>query len=85
MGVELKKDNGQSISVHEMKDGQIGEIVQDNVYGGRIVQRFDRKLISLGFYSGKAWEYIFESTATTMKIRLLEKGEKIFITRNTGT
>jgi hypothetical protein len=84
MGVYLKKDTGRIISVHNMKDGQIGEIVQDNVYGGRIVQRFGHKLVSLGFYSGKAWEHLFQSTST-MKIRLLEKGEKIFITRNTGT
>jgi len=84
MGVELKKNTGRIISVHEMKDGQIGEIVQDGVYGGRIVQRFGDVLVTVGRYAGNSWEHVFSSKITITKIRLLEKGEKICITRNTG-
>ena len=85
MTVALEENNKHRI-VHpsEMRDGEIGVIVKwepDN-YIGRIVQRYNDILITIGEPTGKAFPDICRySTGTTSscKVRILEKGEKIVI------
>lgn len=79
MSVSVKtEDNG--IRVHDMKDGQLAVVISDQ-YSGRVVQRYNDYLISVGMGSGSSWTTIFVS-GSAMRVRLLEVGEMIEVKSN---
>jgi hypothetical protein len=83
MSVELKSD----IALADMKDGQLAQITRwlDDKHVGKIVQRFENRLICIGKYSGWAWTGIFTPPvpkADDCRVRLLQPGEKITVTDN---
>ena len=81
--VKLNKSKGAIIDVYDMKCGQIAEIVKgaSDKYKGRIVQRHQDTLISIGEDIGKSWPDIF-SRRGHAEVRLLEVGETIEIVKN---
>jgi predicted pyridoxine 5'-phosphate oxidase superfamily flavin-nucleotide-binding protein len=81
MSVELKSD----IALADMKDGQLAQITRwlDDAHVGKIVQRFENRLICIGKYSGWAWTGIFTPPIPIdCRVRLLQPGEKITVTNN---
>mgnify|MGYP000495307942 CR=1 FL=1 len=68
------------IPVYDMKNGDIGRIVdyliKDNM--GRIVQRYNYSLISLGKPSGKSFTNIITKN-NTLRVELLDENEPITI------
>ena len=84
-----QKDN--SISVLEMKDGDVGEIVawgscsSKSQYIGLIVQRRiwgnQDLLIALGAPAGKSWSNCRACLADSERVRLLEEGETLVFTK----
>lgn len=72
----------EGVSIKEMKDGDIGEIVSwtgsDKI--GLIVQRYKNILITLGSGSGSAFPSPFESVKIEeLRVRILKKGTKLEI------
>ncbi len=65
------------IEMNQLKDGQIGIVVDEGVYCGRIVQRFGDRFVSIGiskegsFFGGNV-----------LNVRILKNGEKIEIVNN---
>lgn len=80
MPVRLNKKS-ETIPAYQMKDGQIGAIA-DGHLAGRIVQRYDDKLIAIGEDSGQAYPNAISSKSEEFKVRLLEEGETICVTNN---
>lgn len=80
MGVELEVlKETRIVSFSEMKNGQIGIIVNhDSEYHKEVVIKvFGDKVVSIT--TGGIWANV---DATSLKVRLLEVGEKIVITEN---
>jgi hypothetical protein len=82
--VKIIKSIDNVIVVKDMKDGDIGEIVQwisGGNYIGRIVQRYDNHLIALGQDSGKSFQYLFsgDSFRDDCCVRILPKGTQLEI------
>lgn len=83
MGVKLRKEEQRpGICMHDMKDGDIGEIVSwdHKFYIGRIVQRCGQYLISVGLSSGNGWGEVFNTPRKeNRRVRILEPGEVLEI------
>ena len=83
MSVKLRKENDpMTINMHDMEDGDIGEIINWNVhdYIGRIVQRYGQHLLSVGQRSGKGWAGMFNAQRDeNRRVRILEPGEVLEI------
>ena len=83
MGVKLRKEEQKpGICVYDMKDGDIGEIVDWPIeqYIGRIVQRYKNCLLIVGQDSRKGWSEIFDRPHDNhCRIRLLQPGEMLEI------
>lgn len=82
--VKLKEK--KSISVNDLKDGQIAEIIcfpgQESKHG-LIVQRHDRWLIAVGQRSGKTHGSLIGSERSDdVLVRVLEEGESLIIVNN---
>lgn len=75
----------KSISVLEMKDGDVGVIVAwarsgtSHEYVGALVQKYHNTLIILG--RGDGWTNFQSSLASTERVRLLEEGETLVFTK----
>lgn len=85
MSVTLQTKAVKSISPKDMKDGQIAVIVYNNSntsQHGKIVQRFNDKLIVVGLSSEHSWTDNIGDL--NLGLRLLEVGEEIMITSNGG-
>jgi hypothetical protein len=84
MSVRLRKETQRSgICIHDMKDGDIGEVVGWPVgcYIGRIVQRYGKCLLVIGSQSGDGWGPIFDAPRNEdRRVRILEPGEILEIT-----
>jgi hypothetical protein len=66
-----------SIHVLEMQDGQVAEVISPEKYRGRVVQRYDERLIVLGIVSGQCWPALFKTTTKMIPdffVRPLPKG-----------
>ena len=82
MAVELlKEETVKGIPACEMKDGEIGVVVawKPDEYIGRIVQRHEDELISIGKAYRYRWNAI-DRLPSACRVRVLEKGEKLVIT-----
>ena len=83
MSVKLvDQNNPTTINIHDMKDGDIGEIVDWPVRGciGRVVQRYKDYLLTVGQESGNGWGKIFSTSRDEGRIiRLLQPGEMLEI------
>ena len=82
MAVELLKEEPiEGILVSEMKDGDVGVIVvwEPTEYIGRIVQRHEDELISIGKAYKYRWNAIYR-LPSACRVRVLKKGEKLVIT-----
>lgn len=75
--MKLQKDESNIISVCDMEDGEIGEIVQSTcgVQDGKLVQRYGNTLVQLQKSSGHGWS----SIPSSLKVRILQKGEVLII------
>lgn len=71
------------IPANQLKDGEIAEITQwdeDSLtreHVGRIVQRFDNRLVVLGTTSGHSWPVLLSTghdVNDTLRVRVLPKG-----------
>lgn len=89
MGVKLhEKQNDGTICVNDMKDGQIavvwvwGLAGARSEYCGRLVQRNDCRLVSLGMPNENTWPDIFNNRREDCRVRLLKPGELLEITGN---
>jgi hypothetical protein len=88
MSVKLESNNNTIINVHDMKDGQIAEIVNwgDNDYIenyiGKIVQKLGDILITVGEGVVGTSSTIFNRKEDNYFVRLLNIGEKIEIVEN---
>jgi hypothetical protein len=83
MSVELTNKDDGSISAFEMKDGQLGVIVSGTVgrhYQGKVVQKYDTKLICVGYHIGGTWGVVTENSP--IRVRLLKAGETITVVDN---
>ena len=77
----LEKVNSD-ICVNDMKDGQIAMVTEwggDLDKHGRIVQRHENILISLGEHSGKTHGDIFRSRNEDCRVMILSSGTKLEI------
>lgn len=80
--MKLVNNNNDSIPVFDMKDGQIGIVTEwgnNNDIVGRIIQRYNDILISLGKLSGSSFPYALKTYDDTLRVRILQKGEQIEI------
>lgn len=83
MSVKLIKGNTKNISMQDLSDGQIGEVIDSSSYTGTIVQCVEGYgYISIGEKSGKGWSCRSREAAPTLRIRILEEGESLIITDN---
>lgn len=69
--------------LNDMVDGQIAQIIEwpghEHTHG-RVVQRMDDFLISVGADAGRRWTSIFDSDGTAdIKVRLLGEGDSLVI------
>lgn len=84
MNVKLVKNENLGIAVNEMKDGDIGIIVQwqSGFYLNQIVQRCGESLISIGKPQYNSWPKLFKSDADfeKLRVRLLKAGDTIEVT-----
>lgn len=87
MGVKLQaKTERKYIPVTDMKDGDIAEIVcwEVPMYTGRIVQRYDKHLITIGRAEGSSWPHYFahvHEPGSGNQVRLLNEGETLEVTK----
>ena len=72
--VEDKQKEGVLFS--DMKDGEIGVVLDNGDYQGRVVQRHYDTVISIGFPSGNRWSH---ADSVTLRVRLLQPGDKILL------
>jgi len=80
----VKKENTEGIWVGNMKDGDIGVIIEwgSIIYClGRIVQRYGNDLISIGMPSGDSWRVLTPSRelSSNCRVRLLKKDEVLVV------
>ena len=77
----LKEEPINDVLVNDMEDGEIGVIVawEPNEYIGRIVQRHEDELISIGKAYRYRWNAI-DRLPSACRVRVLKKGEKLVIT-----
>lgn len=75
----VKKEEVKGIWASNMKGGDVGVIVghSNAEYLGRIVQRYNRSLITVGTPCF-TWSSIF-SLCNDFRVRLLEKGETLIV------
>lgn len=80
--MKLVKDNDNSVSVLDMKDGDIA-IITEWVHGshiGDIVQRYKYDLVCLGKGSEYSWPNLFNSREDGLsKVEILPKGTRLEI------
>jgi len=66
------------IPATQLEDGQIGVIVSwgagNEHYCGRVVQRFDKDLITLGAGSGNGWKNGMTFLTSSARVRVLPEG-----------
>ena len=83
MGVKLvDKSDPTTINMHDMKDGDIGEIVEWPIssYTGRIVQRYKQYLLCVGRPSEYGWGTLFNTDRDeSCRVRILQPGELLEI------
>jgi len=80
MGAELEVlKETRIVSFNEMKKGQIGIIINHNEYDKEIVIRLSGGIVA-SLTNGGTWTNT--GNVFTLKVRLLEVGEKIVITEN---
>lgn len=83
--LSVKYKDQKNISVFNMQDGQIGVITKwgtSTEYLGRIIQRYNDVLVSVGNSSGKAWPFMLSQERDNKKdftVRPLESGDCIVI------
>jgi hypothetical protein len=80
--VKLNRSKKEKVVMMEdLKDGQIGVVVDDNYpdYKGRIVQRYKNYGVPIGLRSGCGWSH---AEGNTLKVRVLEKDETLTIFDN---
>jgi hypothetical protein len=80
--VKLEKESGEKeLLMRDLEDGQMAEVIDSErpEYYGRIVQRYKNICVSLGLPEGNSWTDV---QFNTLRVRLLEDGEKIVIFNN---
>lgn len=82
----VKLNAKKSLSVNDLKDGQIAEIIcfpgKESKHG-LIIQRHDRLLIAVGQRSGKTHSTLIGSEcAEDVLVRVLQEGESLTIVNN---
>lgn len=86
MSVELVNKIDDSVPVIQLKDGQIAIIVKwsNPEYNGRIVQRYNNDLITLGRPLGNCWINYFKDniSGSSSRVRILKNGELIKVMDN---
>ena len=74
--------NDEQISVWDMKDGQVAEIIEWHSPSaiGQVIQRYDDKIIFIGQTWGKAYDTLLQTKDQGKNIvRILPKGSKIVL------
>ena len=69
-------------SVDRMEDGDLAEIIHWSACGelqGRVVQRYKDGLTLIGAKSGMSWSTFFESSHSSIVVRLLKPGDQISV------
>jgi len=76
-----KKKEKQVVEMRDLKDGQIGVVVDKRYpsYCGKIVQIYKNCGVSIGQPSGNGWTGI---ELNTIKVRILREGERLMIFDN---
>lgn len=78
---KLHKQNDVSVPVTEMKDGDLAVITEWPLKQcvGRVVQRFNDYLLTVGATSGHGWGQYFygASVNESCRVRILQPGELI--------
>jgi len=78
-------NTAREIDVRNLKDGQIGVITKwtTREYFGRIVQRMNNSLITIGKSGNNSWSDFYNVTMpTNCFVRVLENGELIEVIDN---
>lgn len=76
-----KKKEKQIVEMKDLKDGQIGVVVDKRYpsYCGKIVQRYKDYGVSIGQSSGSGWTGV---ELNTIRVRILREGERLMIFDN---
>ena len=71
-----KTKQNNTIAVYHLADGQIAIITEwdNNVYVGRIIQRYEDILITLGKPNGAAFTTALNILSEKLRVRVLEPG-----------
>jgi hypothetical protein len=79
----VKKEKPKGIWVGDMKDGDVGIIVDWTVAMclDEIVQRYHNNLVGVGMSGGNGWSNLFinDDLSTNCRVRLLEKGDILIV------
>ena len=89
MSVKLSSPPADNaVTAFQMKDGQLGQIVDNANYNGRIVQKLCAEysvtsdtLFTIGERNGQSWSDI-KPNSPSLRIRLLQPGETIEVVNN---
>jgi len=70
------KEQDNTIPVYDLKDGQIAVIIDWDYQGyvGRIVQRYEDILVTLGRSNGSAFTTALTNRNEKLRVRVLEPG-----------
>lgn len=85
MGVSLKNKDNNSVCLDVMKDGDVAIIVKwgsVTAYLGKIVQRYENKLVVIGEDSGHSFDTVLTSKFANDEdyvVRILQRGEELVV------
>jgi len=80
--LKLVNEKHEGAHVLKMEDGDVAVIVSWPYNGcvGRVVQRYENTLISLGLDSDHSWRTLFSPIVSgKCRVRILEKGETLVV------
>ena len=83
MSVELTSNPVDVVNPYHMKDGQLGVMgfnPMGDRYIGKVVQKYGKTLICIGYPAGGTWSVLDEGN--TMRVRLLKAGDTITVVDN---
>ncbi len=83
MACVVKKETEESVSIDDMKDGDMAVIVHWSSYPqfvDYVVQRSGNMLILLGVPSGRSFGSFFDTPSGSIRVRILNPGSLIELT-----
>jgi len=79
--IKLNEEKVKTLLAKDLKDGQLAVIVEEySNYKGRIVQKYDNHLVSIGLPTGNGWHA--GADVVTLEVRVLQDGETLTVLNN---